>query len=80
MLIYTCVWRTLLFRILQCDLIYYLEFCRYYGAMKIKPAFCFGHGLSYTNFSYSNLSVRSEVVEFDVLNVGKLPGAEVAQM
>jgi beta-glucosidase len=31
---------------------------RYYEKKQIKPIFCFGHGLSYTNFTYSDLRVN----------------------
>ncbi|HLJ27756.1 MAG TPA: glycoside hydrolase family 3 C-terminal domain-containing protein [Candidatus Angelobacter sp.] len=57
-----------------------------------KPLFPFGHGLSYTTFAYSNLSVTPDAkgsgspggwsaeVAFDVTNTGKRSGAEVAQL
>jgi len=52
-----------------------------------KPLFPFGFGLSYTTFSYSNLSIKplsnSESryeVSFDVRNTGTREGAEVAQV
>ena len=57
-----------------------------------KPLFPFGHGLSYTTFAYSNLSIVSGVtkggsnsywwtdVSFDITNTGKRAGAEVAQL
>jgi beta-glucosidase len=57
-----------------------------------KPQFPFGYGLSYTNFSYSNLSVQQGItkggspefwwaeVSFDVHNSGQRGGAEVAQV
>ncbi len=57
---------------------------RYYDTYKVNPQFAFGHGLSYTTFSYSNISVRpkgkSTVVTFTVKNTGKVAGAEVAQV
>jgi beta-glucosidase len=48
----------------------------------------FGHGLSYTEFTYSNLMVSPDVlsasdtvtVEFDVRNTGDVAGDEVAQV
>lgn len=53
-----------------------------------KPLFPFGHGLSYTNFSYSNLKLSSKqiqasgkvTVSADVKNTGKISGDEVVQL
>jgi beta-glucosidase len=56
-----------------------------------RPLFPFGFGLSYTTFTYSNLSVVTGTtkggnspwwteVAFDVTNTGKRKGAEVAQV
>jgi beta-glucosidase len=53
-----------------------------------KPLYPFGYGLSYTKFSYSNLSVpekgvpAGQPVEADVMvtNTGKVPGDEVVQL
>lgn len=53
-----------------------------------KPAFAFGHGLSYTQFEYSNLKVEpaniptaGEVtISVDVANTGSMPGDEVVQL
>jgi beta-glucosidase len=52
-----------------------------------KPLFPFGYGLSYTRFTYDNLSIAdaktkpwSTEVAFDVTNTGKREGAEVAQV
>jgi beta-glucosidase len=53
-----------------------------------KPLYPFGYGLSYTKFSYSNLSVpqqgiaAGQPVEADVTvtNTGKIPGDEVVQL
>lgn len=58
---------------------------RYYDRQRIKPAFCFGHGLSYTNFEYSGLTLKAEKgkdvkLTFSVKNIGKCAGAETAQI
>ncbi|MDR2671525.1 MAG: glycoside hydrolase family 3 C-terminal domain-containing protein, partial [Oscillospiraceae bacterium] len=64
-------------------------FCgyRWYDAVGITPLFDFGHGLSYTNFSYSGLSVTKTAgvdygfdVTFTVRNTGAVKGSEVAQV
>jgi len=55
---------------------------RWYARQKLKPLFPFGHGLSYTDFAYSDLSVtggQTITVSFTVLNRGKVAGADVPQ-
>ena len=51
---------------------------------QIDPMFCFGHGLSYTAFHYSNLSTCQTEHEisvcFTLKNTGDLRGAETAQL
>jgi beta-glucosidase len=52
------------------------------------PLYAFGHGLSYSTFEYSNLSVTPDnpdvnsniVVSLDVQNTGKADGTEVVQL
>ncbi len=59
-----------------------------YVDMSGKPLFPFGHGLSYTQFEYSNLKIDQKkiksneraVVSFDIKNIGKLAGDEVVQL
>jgi len=57
---------------------------RGYEKTGVKPLFPFGFGLSYTTFAYSNLDIKADgkefVVSFDVKNIGKVAGAEVAQV
>ena len=61
---------------------------RYYDARKIEPLFAFGHGLSYTEFTYSALELSSEhISDKDVLGVtlkvtnsGPVAGKEVVQL
>ena len=57
---------------------------RYYDTYKVTPQFAFGHGLSYTNFEYSNLKLtavgKNVTATFTIKNTGKIAGAEVAQL
>jgi beta-glucosidase len=57
---------------------------RYFDANNIQPLFPFGHGLSYTTFTYANLNLTTTgsttVVNFDVTNSGSLAGTETAQV
>ncbi len=57
---------------------------RYFDSYDVEPAFAFGHGLSYTQFAYADLSVESvdEGVEvrLTVTNTGDRAGAEVVQV
>ena len=50
----------------------------------IEPQFCFGHGLSYTSFEYSGLTVEEDddhmVVSLTVTNSGSRDGKEVVQV
>jgi beta-glucosidase len=57
---------------------------RYYDTYNVEPQFAFGHGLSYTTFTYGDMkitpSAKGAVVSFTVTNNGKVAGAEVAQL
>ena len=57
---------------------------RWYDKKDIKTLFPFGHGLSYTQFEYSDLEVeiqsKSKVsCKFSIQNTGLIAGAETAQ-
>jgi beta-glucosidase len=61
---------------------------RYFDKLNIEPLFPFGHGLSYTDFSYSDLKFSStDITDKDQLevsltltNTGKRSGKEVVQL
>jgi beta-glucosidase len=61
---------------------------RFYDKKRLAPLFPFGHGLSYTNFKYSNLRLSAESIlpnellkiRVDVTNTGKITGKEVVQV
>ena len=57
---------------------------RYYEKAKREVAFPFGHGLSYTGFSFEGFELKEEreenVVTVDVLNCGERDGAQVVQV
>lgn len=61
---------------------------RYYDTKKIEPLFPFGHGLSYTTFEYSDLTVsRTELadtetvdVQVTIKNTGSRAGKETVQL
>jgi len=60
---------------------------RFYEEHKINftTGFPFGHGLSYTSFTYSDLDVTKRgtgefSVTIQVTNVGKVPGADIPQL
>lgn len=53
---------------------------RYYETARVPVRYPFGYGLSYTQFSYSNLSIDNLGVYFVVQNTGVRAGAEIVQM
>lgn len=53
---------------------------RYYQKVKAKTAFCFGHGLSYTTFTYSDISAVEKAVTFKIKNTGSRDGTEIVQL
>lgn len=61
---------------------------RHFDQNKIEPLFAFGHGLSYTNFTYRNLKIKNAdirkgekiKVSASVKNTGEQAGAEIVQL
>jgi len=60
---------------------------RWFDEKNITPEFAFGFGLSYTTYTYNNLSVSSATVagqpvsvSVDITNTGSVAGEEVAQL
>ncbi|NNH69260.1 beta-glucosidase [Nocardia uniformis] len=57
---------------------------RWYETRGLPVAFPFGHGLTYTDFTYSDLDVTVEdhtaAVRFTLTNTGEFPAAEIAQV
>ena len=59
---------------------------RYYETFKVKPAYEFGYGKSYTNFTYNNIRLSSSkfsgsvTVTVEIKNTGTVAGKEVAEL
>ncbi len=59
---------------------------RFYNTFKVKPAYAFGYGLSYTNFTYSKLRLSAKtftgkiIATVDITNTGKVAGKEAVQL
>jgi len=61
---------------------------KHYVGGNNEPLYAFGHGLSYTTFSYDNLHLESDAIgadesfnlTFDVTNTGSQAGDEVVQL
>lgn len=61
---------------------------RWFDTKNIAPQFCFGYGLSYTNFSYADLKTNKQVysskdeimVSIKIKNSGEMDGMEVVQL
>jgi beta-glucosidase len=56
---------------------------RWFAKTGAKPLYAFGHGLSYTTFDYSDLTVEGEdtiTATFTVTNTGDHAGADVPQL
>ncbi len=60
---------------------------RYYNSFHVKPAYEFGYGLSYTDFTYSDLKLSATTFNnkpltatVTITNAGKVAGKEVVQL
>ncbi|PII39319.1 hypothetical protein T190_07605 [Sinorhizobium meliloti CCBAU 01290] len=61
---------------------------RYYDLKSIAPAFPFGHGLSYTTFSYEDLAIDASAISpgsscnvtLTIRNTGTVPGKKIVQI
>ncbi len=61
---------------------------RWYDTKNIDPLYCFGYGLSYTNFTYTDLTTNKKTykpddkitVSLKVKNTGSVAGKEVVQL
>ncbi|MDF1547529.1 MAG: glycoside hydrolase family 3 C-terminal domain-containing protein [Bacteroidales bacterium] len=61
---------------------------RWYESKKIEPLYAFGHGLSYTNFEYTNLQISAKSIQtnqplnlkIDIQNTGTVEGMEIVQV
>jgi beta-glucosidase len=59
---------------------------RYYSTLGVEPAYAFGHGLSYTEFEYGDLTLSATelvdgiTVTVVVTNTGAVAGREVVQL
>ena len=57
---------------------------RYYDTFNIPIRYCFGFGLSYTKYNYSNISIKKVndnfVVSFQIENIGDIEGSEISQV
>lgn len=59
---------------------------RYYDTFKVKPAYEFGYGMSYTTFGYDKIKINSKelkeklTLSVDVTNLGEKAGKEVVQV
>lgn len=53
---------------------------RYFDTARQEVKYPFGHGLSYTRFQYSGMTVEDHTVSFRVQNTGGAAGEEIAQL
>ncbi|MFI5984981.1 beta-glucosidase [Streptomyces sp. NPDC051555] len=53
---------------------------RAYEKAGVSPAFCFGHGLGYTDWAYESLEVTADAARVRIRNTGARRGREVVQV
>lgn len=58
---------------------------RYYDTFDVPVRYCFGYGLSYTQFTYSDLQIskatnESYQISFCIENTGMVSGSEISQL
>lgn len=53
---------------------------RYVDTVQQPVQYPFGHGLSYTSFAYSDVSVTGDGVHLTVTNTGQVAGSEIVQL
>ncbi|MBR3876099.1 MAG: glycoside hydrolase family 3 C-terminal domain-containing protein [Clostridia bacterium] len=53
---------------------------RYYDKANVQVRYPFGHGLSYTEFAYKNLTVNGREISLEIENIGSVAGKEVVQL
>ncbi|PYI03555.1 putative beta-glucosidase H [Aspergillus sclerotiicarbonarius CBS 121057] len=53
---------------------------RHYDLVKKRPLFCFGHGLSYTEFELGQLEIAGNQIRLAVTNTGPRNGATAVQI
>ncbi len=57
---------------------------RFYKSFNISPLYCFGHGLSYTDFEYSDFKIKLNsdkiIISYNIKNIGHYDGKEISQI
>ncbi len=58
---------------------------RQFDTENLEPRYCFGHGLSYSQFSYSDMQIGNKqdngyLVSFNITNIGSCEASEVVQL
>lgn len=58
---------------------------RYYDTFHVPVRYCFGYGLSYTEFEYADLHIKTGDdekihISFEVKNIGSIAGSEISEI